>query len=180
MSIDGTPPTVESIANLGRHLIERYTKDAGVSAYRPVMASVFGHCTRSQTYKIFQLLPHKTENGFEQQCREIDIENGDFLLMGDDAEALRPRIIELAAKQNPRFRGIEPKIILQNRIVGTEVGTVGGTIQVGIATANSFKVYASVFNGQPGGGAMQYLGFSLAEEIEPQLNGYFIRMEGLL
>lgn len=170
-----TLPRLVDVANLIRHLSERYIRDAAV-AYQtnqpPYCEFVlFGidtedHLQDKNDMTAYRIRPRSTNPNalFEQIVEHVDLGKGEMAIVGADTEALREEITEVVKLDCPAWRGVEPRIALEKRMLAGQHDTVGGTLQFGILDRNKLELYGAAVD-STGQANQNWLGFDCQNEI---------------
>ncbi|WP_139834951.1 hypothetical protein [Pseudomonas sp. B35(2017)] len=168
-------PDLSAVADLIRHLSERYTKDAsvGYAAGRAPFCEfvIFGiapddmlNCRPLECYWIHPEFNQNKE--FSQVAQPIDLLKGEVAVIGDDTESLRAEIKSLQDDPGVEEKGKEPRIALEARMRARKHDTVGGTLQFGVMSTRwgRLDLYGAMHD-QYGDPAQNWLGFDFQTEI---------------
>lgn len=166
-------PSMRDVANLIRHLSDKYTRDASI-AYQTsnppycefvVFGSDASELTSSDdSPAAYWIHPNNPNPEFHQVMEPIDLEKGEIAAIGTDTQALRKEIVLLQKQEISAWAGVEPRVALEKRIRSGTHDTVGGTLQFGILEKNHFKRYASVID-EHGDCRQNWLGFDYQQEL---------------
>lgn len=183
-SVEGHAPSLMDVAKLCAFLSKRYLDGMGAKDDSSIQSEyiIYGMCPSAGEFDAVHVAIDEeqvSKGKFEHALSRIDILNGSMGLLGEDVEYLRDRI-ETRRKVPARGRpdaGVEAVGAIKHRVSADWFEAVGGTLQFGIASRTAFTLQGYAYDMSGEAGAMQYLGFSLAEEIEPQI-GQFITIFG--
>ncbi|WP_414916549.1 hypothetical protein [Pseudomonas sp. IT-P395] len=168
-------PDLRAVADLIRHLSERYTKDAsvGYAAGRAPFCEfvIFGiapdDMLNSRPLECYWIHPEFNGNGeFSQVAQSIDLLKGEVAVIGDDADNLRAEIKSLQDTPKIEEKGREPRLALETRMRARKHDTVGGTLQFGVMSSRSCRLELfGAMHDQYGDPVQNWLGFDFQEEI---------------
>jgi hypothetical protein len=183
-------PTLEQVANLVRHLAERYTQDAAV-AYpkdKPPFCEfvVFGldppggsiQEEAPQAAYWIHPKPQTKYATFAQVMDRVELEQGEIAVIGDKTEGLRDLITAVGQERNPAWKGVEPRIALDRRMAAGHVGSVGGTLQFALHRGNRVELFGWARDADRKT-HQNWLGFDCAGEISSAL-GMPVQLRALL
>lgn len=179
-------PDLTAVADLIRHLSERYTRDAsvGYSSNRApfcefvIFAIPPDDKLNDLPLDCYWIHPKFSSNGeFSQIAEQVDLLGGEVAVIGDDTDSLRADIDRLLACPNGTYKGREPRVALEERMRARKHDTVGGTLQFGILEKGRMNLYGAMHDeyGEP---VQNWLGFDFKAEIDSIL-GMQVRIPSL-
>ena len=183
-------PTLEQVANLVRHLAERYTRDAAVAypSNKPPFCEfvVFGldppgGSIKERAAQAAYWIHPKPLNKyapFAQVMDRVELEQGEMAVIGDETASLREGIDTVRREGHLAWKGVEPRIALDRRMAAGKVGSVGGTMQFGIHRENSFELFGWARDADRKS-HQNWLGFDCAGEVSEAL-GMPVQLRALL
>lgn len=148
------PPRLSEIAAMIGSLAERFSKDSLASsngAYGKFAAAVFGWCPILDEFAIYKLEPRLTSSTFQMECEELrPKDNSTVVLFGSGATRLTQQI-DYIRKHGDKFHRTAriPKLAAE-ALIAQDVGDVGGSLSIGAATRNGFRLYSHVTPIVPG------------------------------
>lgn len=152
MSIEERTPSIEEIAKLTQKIAQKFLMALG--AFDPNKASceivVFGFCKKHNDTKIYVLKnspKQRAEVGFEEKR----ISEGEYVILGDRKEDVRKEIerknVTCTGEQYWKSRA--PIIALQQIIKDSALSTIGGHVQICMATKLASRtMYISDFTSE--------------------------------
>lgn len=166
-------PSMYDIANLIRHLSEKYIRDAAF-AYplgNPPCCEfvVFGNnltdiTTSDDSLGAYWIHPVVSSGQFNQVMEYINLEKGEIAVIGTETQGLRQEIAAIQAQRVAAWAGVEPRIALGRRVYERTHDTVGGTLQFGILERGHFTRFGSVMD-ENGEFQQNWLGFNYQEDL---------------
>lgn len=170
-------PSLEEIAELTKSIAEKYMCDLGQSFPRLVQTEmvIFGFCKRTRTHKIIKLNnTPSTPNILTIEDYE-HLTSGEPVLLGDQQEAFHEYInttrLRFTSETINWWRA--PFIALNNWINNNTVNTIGGYIQLSIASEFGAKV-SFLTNIQSDSISMSYAGINITESFSYTLGGFIL------
>jgi hypothetical protein len=179
-------PDLTAVADLIRHLSERYTRDAsvGYSNNRApfcefvIFAIPPDDKLNDLPLDCYWIHPKFSSSGeFSQIAEKVDLLGGEVAVIGDDTDSLRADIDRLLACPDGTYKGREPRVALEERMRARMHDTVGGTLQFGILENGRMHLYGAMHD-QYGEPVQNWLGFDFKAEINSIL-GMQVRIPSL-
>jgi hypothetical protein len=148
------PPRLSEIATMIGRLAERFSRESLASSsgtYGEFTAAVFGWCPVLDEFAIYKLEPRRTSSRFKMACEELRPKNNSTVVsFGSGAARLTRQIAHIRDHGDEFNRTARiPKLAIE-AVVKQDVGDVGGSLSIGIATRNGFSLYSHVTPVVPG------------------------------
>ena len=142
------PPRLSEIAAMIGLLGQRFSKEALGSSngsYGKFIAAVFGWCPTLNRFAIYKLTPRLTPSKFEMQIEEtLPDDNVSIVSFGTGAARLIQRLDDIRRFGDKYHRTAHlPKIAVE-KLIEEDMGDVGGSLSIGAATRDGFRLYSYV------------------------------------
>jgi hypothetical protein len=142
------PPSLGEISNLIRSLAERFSKEALGSSNGNngrFTAAVFGWCPVLNRFAIYELTPQLNPSGFMMQCIEhLPTDNLFLTSFGSGAMRLTEKIASIRRDGDKYHRTARIRKLAAEALVEENVGDVGGSLSIGLASQSGFQLYSYV------------------------------------
>jgi hypothetical protein len=147
------PPRLSEIAAMIGRLAERFSKESLASSngtYGEFTAAVFGWCPVLDEFAIYKLKP-RLSSRFQMACEEQRPKNNSTVVSFGSGAARLTRHIAHIRDHGDEFNRTAriPKLAIE-AVIKQDVGDVGGSLSIGIATRNGFSLRSHVTPIVPG------------------------------
>jgi hypothetical protein len=179
------PPRLSEIAAMVGHLGERFSKEALSSSngkYGKFFAAVFGWCPILNCLAIYELKPQKTATSYEMQITEtLPKDNLSVVSFGTGATRLT-QLIDNIRLQGDKFGRTArvPKLAVEALIREGAVSDVGGSLSIGAANRDDFRLYSHVTPNEMGKpeADISFNGINLGQDAR-LIGHYMVSMTGI-
>src|SRR5262249_1290377 len=140
---------LSEIAVMIGRLAERFSKESLASSsgkYGEFTAAVFGWCPILNEFAIYKLEPRQTASTFQVVCEEHRPKDNSTLVSFGSGSARLAKQIDHLRQHGDQFHRTAriPKVAVET-LVEEDVGDVGGSLSIGAATRNGFRLYSYVY-----------------------------------
>jgi hypothetical protein len=180
------PPLLSEVAELIRTVAMGFSKESLASSngkYGAFEASLFGWEPHLNRFAAYHLTPKISSGSFSIDIHEhFPSDNRAVLTMGSGRSRLSSKINTIHQNGKDEFgrSGRVPKLAIEG-IVREDVGDVGGSLSIGIATQWGYELHSWVRPIQTGkpDAIMAFNGIDLHGDL-PQVGHYLVVMPGLV
>jgi hypothetical protein len=148
------PPRLSEVAAMIGRLAERFSKEALASSsgkYGKFTAAVFGRCPILDEFAIYKLDPRLTSSTFQIECQELrPKDNSTVVSFGSGAARLARQIDHIRQYGDKFHRTAHVPKLAAEALIEQDSGDVGGSLSIGAATRNDFRLYSYVTPIVPG------------------------------
>ena len=163
-------PTMGEIAEHLGKFVHAYTRDLAAAGERGCNTDcvLVGFDDRSQGVEAWEILAHPSTSGIDFHCGQMQLGPGAMYLSGSGSMEAIERLKEIKPRGGHWRR--EPLDMIRLQLRDDPPGTVGGGVQIGLASREGFEVCADAQTFRPGFSrpgdpllAMTYRGFDLGD-----------------
>lgn len=177
------PPSLGQIAGLVRGLGTRFGREVAASRRSTALdltLAVFGYCPAQQKHAIYLMTPATGEQtlSLEEVFPESELSP---VIFGSGANSIQAELADLRSSGDSFGRTARlPKIAIERVVRRQEPGEVGGSMSIGMADAQEFRLYQEVRPIVPGQPMvmMTFNGIEINDEIG-SVGRYFVGMPGI-
>jgi hypothetical protein len=148
------PPRLSDIAAMIGRLAERFSKEALASSsgnYGKFTAAVFGWCPMLGEFANYKLEPRLTSSTFTIDCQELlPRHNATVITFGSGAARMIKQIDRIRQHGDKFHRTALVQKLAAEALIEQDSGDVGGSLSIGVATRNDFRLYSYVTPKVPG------------------------------
>ena len=144
----GDPPRLREVAGMISLLAERFSKESLGSSngnYGKFTAVIFGWCPILDRFAIYRLSPRLDSSGFHVETTEhLPEDDRSVVSFGSGAARLNQKIEFIRQHGDKYHRTARIPKLAAEAVIEEDIGDVGGSLSIGIATRGNFQLYSYV------------------------------------